>query len=290
MLSLFLFFNLFLHVIYFSYYKIEATTYIYRLTVISLIFCIANYIHNIILLTSDYSLTLFNDSLRLNTTIFTQEAFIALIAIILLISFRDYKFKQEFFLFVFGHIVSANFLLESYNFIMLFISWEFFNLSIYIMIVGNGVKKQHALSASLKYFLLSAFSTAFLLLALTMIYHITGSLEFEPVYLAMQNNSIDLPVILIIFALIFKLGAAPLHFWAPDLYDSTPLPVTAIISTLPKIVYLLLLTNLADFLYGQFNFFMIAGFLSLIVGTIGLSQQFKIKRFLAFSSITNVGY
>jgi len=158
------------------------------------------------------------------------------------------------------------------------------------MIIGIGVNKQQALSASIKYFLLSALSTTFLLLALAIIYHITGSLEFENVYLAMFENQIDLPVILIIFALIFKLGAAPLHFWAPDLYSSVPLPVTAYISIIPKIVYLLLLLDLDDFLSCQNNFFIISGFLSLIFGTFGLSQQFKIKRFLAFSGIANVGY
>lgn len=290
MLSLFLFLNLFLHIIYFSYLKIEGNTYIYRLTIISLVFCLADNFHNIILLAPDSTLTLFNDSLRFNTTIQTQESFILIIALILLIAQKDYKFKSEFYLLLFTNIISANFLLESFNFIVLFISWELFNLSLYIMIIGNGVNKQQALAASLKYFLLSALSTAFLLLALTMIYHITGSLEFEPVYLAMSNQSLDLPVILIIFALLFKLGAAPLHFWSPDLYDSTPLTITAYISNIPKIVYLLLIVNQADLLDCQSNFFIIAGFCSLIVGTLGLTMQFKIKRFQAFSGIANLGY
>lgn len=158
------------------------------------------------------------------------------------------------------------------------------------MIIGNGVKKQEALAASMKYFLLSAFSTAFLLLALAILYHITGSLEFEAIYMAMSYNNIDLPVILIIFALLFKMGAAPLHFWAPDLYDATPLPITAFISNLPKLVYIFISLNLMDFLISQSNLFLIAGLLSLIVGTIGLTQQFKVKRFLAFSAITNIGY
>ena len=69
MLSLFLFLNLFLHIIYFSYLKIEGNTYIYRLTIISLVFCLADNFHNIILLAPDSTLTLFNDSLRFNTTI-----------------------------------------------------------------------------------------------------------------------------------------------------------------------------------------------------------------------------
>ena len=106
------------------------------------------------------------------------------------------------------------------------------------MIIGNGVRKQESLAASLKYFLLSAFSTAFLLLGLALLYHYTGSLEFEAIYIAMSFIDIDFPIILIIFALLFKMGAAPLHFWAPDLYDATKLPITAYISNLPKLLYL----------------------------------------------------
>lgn len=270
--------------------KIEHNLYIYRLALISLIMSFISSLYDTLRFSDGFAVTLFNDSLRINQAVLAQESLLIFLAIILLIVYRDFKFKPEFYLLIFTNLISACFLLESYNFIIFFISWELFNLSLYIMIVGNGVKKQDALAASLKYFLLSAFSTAFLLLGLAILYHLTGSLEFESIYLAMNFTPIDLPVILIIFALLFKIGAAPLHFWAPDLYDATPLPVTAYISNLPKLLYIFLALNLIDFLQCQNNFFIIAGFLSLIFGTWGLTQQFKIKRFLAFSAIANVGY
>jgi len=181
-------------------------------------------------------------------------------------------------------------ILESNNFIIFFISWELFNLSLYAIIIGNNVNTQEALSASMKYFILSAFSTTFLLLGLAILYHITGSLEFQTIYITMSERPIDLAIIFIIFALLFKLSAAPLHFWAPDLYSITPLPITAYISNIPKILYILISLNFMVFLECQSNYFLIAGFLSLIIGTIGLTQQTKIKRFLAFSAIANVGY
>lgn len=290
MLLNFLFFNLFLHIIIFAWKRIENNTYIFRLAVISLFFALISALYDTYLFKDGLAITLYNDTLRLNQAVLAQESFIIFLALILLITYQDFKFKPEFFLILFSNLISACLLLESYNFIILFISWELFNLSIYTMIIANGVKKQEALAASMKYFLLSAFSSAFLLLGLAILYHITGSLEFETVYIAMSTMSIDLPIILIIFALLFKIGAAPLHFWAPDLYDATPLPITAYISNLPKIIYLFLVLDLMDFLVCQSNLFLIAGFLSLIVGTLGLTQQYNIKRFLAFSAITNVGY
>ena len=270
--------------------KVEQNAYIYRLAIISLALAFASSVFDTFIFYDGFAITLLNDCLRINQAVLAQESLLILIALILLVAYRDLKFKPEFYLILFTNLISASFLLESYNFIIFFISWELFNLSLYIMIIGNGVKKQEALSASLKYFLLSAFSTAFLLLGLAILYHITGSLEFESVYIAMSFQSIDLPVILIIFALLFKMGAAPMHFWAPDLYDTTNLPIAAYISNIPKLLYILLALNLVDFLECQNNFFIIAGFLSLIIGSFALYQQFKIRRFLAFSAIANLGY
>jgi len=302
MLTIFLFLNLFLHVIAFAWMKVEHNLYIFRLAVISLTIALASSIYDTFIfghgigdgMSGGFAITLFNDCLRINQAILAQESLLLFIALILLITYRDFKFKPEFYLILFTNIISATYLLESYNFIIFFISWELFNLSLYILIVANGVQKQEALSASLKYFLLSAFSTTFLLLGIAMIYHITGSLEFESIYIAMSLpgdfHDMDFPVILIIFALLFKMGAAPLHYWAPDLYDTTKLPIAAYISNIPKLLYIFLALNLVDFLECQNNFFIIAGFLSLIIGSLGLFQQLKIRRFLAFSAIANLGY
>lgn len=290
MLTNLLFINLFLHIIVFSWMKVEQDVYIYRLAILSLTLALASSIFDTFIFYDGFAITLFNDCLRINQAVLAQESLLIFIALILLVAYRDLKFKPEFYLILFTNLISASFLLQSYNFIIFFISWELFNLSLYIMIIGNGVKKQEALSASLKYFLLSAFSTAFLLLGLALLYHITGSLEFESVYIAMSFQSIDLPVILIIFALLFKMGAAPLHFWAPDLYDTTNLPIAAYISNIPKLLYIFLALNLVDFLECQNNFFIFAGLLSLILGSFALYQQFKIRRFLAFSAIANLGY
>lgn len=289
MLLNFLVFNLFIHIIIFAWKRHENTNFFYKLSVASLF--IALIMGGLDLYHAEPTYTLlYNGVLRSHRLLLSQQFFIILITFILILIYREYKFKPEFYLLIFTNIFAMCVILESFNFVIFFIGWEIFNLSLYALIIGNNVRTQEALSASMKYFILSAFSTAFLLLGLAILYHTTGTLQFEPIFMNLEHNPIDLAAVFIIFALLFKLSASPLHFWAPDLYSVTPLPITAYISNVPKVFYIFIVIVLMDFLDCQSNYFLIAGFLSLIIGTIGLTQQTKIKRFLAFSAIANVGY
>lgn len=287
--------------------------FIYRLTIISLIQILCFNFYDITLGNTD--ILFLNDNIRINQTILIQEELIIFITLILQLNYipnGSRYFKAEFYLILLMNQLSINFLLESYNWIIFFIAWELFNLSLYIIIINNGINKQETLSASLKYFLLSAFSTIFLLLGLAILYHQIGNLEFESIISLLHRDQAfelkhglwDTSLMdgwmlggsLIFFALLFKMGAAPLHYWAPDLYDATILPIAAYISNIPKILYLFLIMNQIG-LFGtpwaitNYDYLLIIiGLLSLIFGSIGLTLQYKIRRFLAFSAITNLGY
>lgn len=100
----------------------------------------------------------------------------------------------------------------------------------------------------------------------------------------------NIGIICIIFAIIFKLGAVPLHFWAPDLYNVTPLPIMAYVANVPKVLYFAVILIIISVCQVHSNLYPIFGVISLIIGSLGLMQQNTIKRFLAFSAITNVGY
>lgn len=276
--------------------------YIYRLTIISLIQILCFNFYDLLIIDPN-DIFFLNDSIRINQTILIQEEFIIFIILILQLNYipnGSRYFKVEFYLILLMNQISMNFLLESYNWIIFFIAWELFNLSLYIIIINNGINKQETLSASLKYFLLSAFSTIFLLLGLAILYHQIGNLEFESVLHLRHFTDFDngwfLGGSFIFFALLFKMGAAPLHYWAPDLYDATILSITAYISNIPKILYLFLIMNQIRlfgtpwFITDHDYLLIILGILSLIFGSIGLTLQYKIRRFLAFSAITNLGY
>lgn len=122
-------------------------------------------------------------SIRITKMILFQEIFVLSIALLILISYIGFNQKGEFYLISIMNLVGIIFLLESYDFLTFFISWELFNLSLYIFIISNDRSSEKSLSVSLKYFLLSAFSTAFFLLGLIIIYHEIGNLHFDSIIL-----------------------------------------------------------------------------------------------------------
>ena len=142
-------------------------------------------------------------------------------------------------------------LLESYEFLTFFISWELYNLSLYILIISHDRQSEKSLSISLKYFLLSAFSSAFFLLAFTIFYHLIGNFHFDNLILLMimnpNNFYLNLAILFMIMTFLFKLSAVPLHYWAPDLYDNISTQITIWVAILPKMLLLFLILNLIKF-------------------------------------------
>jgi NADH-quinone oxidoreductase subunit N len=108
-------------------------------------------------------------------------------------------------------------------------------------------------------------------------------------------NGILIGITFVCVALLFKVGAAPFHMWAPDVYEGAPTPVTAFFSIVPKVAIFALLLRLFYFTFHDFigfwqPIFLYTGVLSMIVGSIGALYQKKIKRLMAYSGIANVGY
>ena len=186
------------------------------------------------------------------------------------------------------------------NMSMLFIGIEIMSVSLYIL---AGIRKSNFASneASLKYFLMGAFSTGFLLFGITLIYGATGSFDLEGInkYLVENYQAIS-PIfypgiILLLVGLCFKVGAAPFHFWIPDVYEGSPSLVTTFMSTVVKVAGLAALLRLfADTFAPLHDFWMPPLFaltcLTLIIGNITALFQKDFKRMLAYSSISHVGY
>src|SRR5882757_5157185 len=134
-----------------------------------------------------------------------------------------------------GIIVMVSF----YNLTMLFIGIEIMSVSLYIL---AGIKKSDFASneAALKYFLMGAFSTGFLLFGITLVYGSTGSFSLEGIQSFVLAHSFGVDpllytgIILIIVGLCFKVGVAPFHFWTPDVYEGSPTLITAFMSTVAK--------------------------------------------------------
>ena len=187
-----------------------------------------------------------------------------------------------------------------YNLVMLFIGIEIMSVSLYIL---AGIKKNDFASneAALKYFLMGAFSTGFLLFGITLIYGSVGSFGLQDIrdWVLAHPRNIDpmfyVGIALIIVGLCFKVGAAPFHFWTPDVYEGSPTLVTAFMSTVVKTAGFAAFLRLFTECFSTLSAFwmpalLVITILTLFIGNITALYQRSFKRMLAFSSISHAGY
>mgnify|MGYP001827102913 FL=1 len=186
-------------------------------------------------------------------------------------------------------ISSANHLL------MVYLGLELLSFSMYALVAMNRDDSVSS-EAAIKYFVLGAIASGFLLYGISLIYGLTGTLYLSE--LSVENDmgiGIIAAVIFVVIGLAFKLGAVPFHMWLPDVYQGAPLPVTLLIASVPKIAGLLLaLRLLMDGLqfmheYWQQSLIVLA-LLSLAVGNIIAIAQTNLRRMLGYSTIGHVGY
>ncbi|TBO45015.1 NADH-quinone oxidoreductase subunit N [Pedobacter kyonggii] len=185
------------------------------------------------------------------------------------------------------------------NMAMLFVGLEIMSVSLYIL---AGIRKKDFASneASLKYFLMGAFSTGFLLFGITLIYGATGSFDLDKIQAYLVNSQTISPifypgVILMMIGLSFKVGAAPFHFWTPDVYEGAPSLITTFMSTVVKTAgFAAFLRLFAGALAPLHDFWvaplMVIVCLTLFIGNVTALFQRNFKRMLAYSSISHAGY
>jgi len=186
------------------------------------------------------------------------------------------------------------------NLSMLFIGVEIMSVCLYIL---AGIRKLNFASneASLKYFLMGAFSTGFLLFGIALIYGATGSFDIDVIQNVLVNSVNNVSplfypgIILMMVGLCFKVGAAPFHFWTPDVYEGAPSLITAFMSTVVKTAgFAAFLRLFAGAFEPLHDFWMpaliVIVIITLCLGNITALYQKNFKRMLAYSSISHAGY
>ncbi|QHS55102.1 NADH-quinone oxidoreductase subunit N [Mucilaginibacter sp. 14171R-50] len=187
-----------------------------------------------------------------------------------------------------------------HNLAMLFIGIEIMSVSLYIL---AGIRKKDFASneAALKYFLMGAFSTGFLLFGITLIYGSSGSFDLDGIrdwVLTNPRNTDPLfytGIMLVIVGLCFKVGAAPFHFWTPDVYEGSPSLITLFMSTVVKVAGIVAFLRLFSACFSTISSFWTPVLLTitiatLLIGNITALYQQSFKRMMAFSSISHAGY
>lgn len=217
------------------------------------------------------------------------------------------EYMTEYSLIILFSTFGASLLVSSADFISIYLSIELQSFGVYIL-ASLYRDSESATSAGLKYFLLGGLSSCMILLGIGLIYSYTGLTKFESLYslisVSYDNDIIRSAILglsLMIIGFLFKVAAAPLHNWAPDVYDDSPTIVTIWLTIMPKISILIFLLELIthinmESLWLNDNLdiikylLLISSSLSLLLGTIVGLAQIKIKRLLAYSTISHVGF
>ena len=186
------------------------------------------------------------------------------------------------------------------NMSMLFLGIETLSISLYVM-AGSRRFEVKSNEAGFKYFLMGSFASAFLLFGIALIFGVTGTFSIDGIGVYMRNHADHLDplfivgMLLMIFAMLFKVSAAPFHFWAPDVYEGAPSLITALMSTLVKIAafaaFYKLLSVCFVFAMGKAEIILtVSCAATLLIGNLIALTQDNFKRLLAYSGISHAGY
>jgi len=185
------------------------------------------------------------------------------------------------------------------NFLVIYMGLELLTLSSYALVA---LRRDHtaAIEAAMKYFVLGAMASGFLLYGMSMLYGATGSLDINAVFKAIVSGQVRHQVLVfglvfIVAGLAFKLGVVPFHMWIPDVYQGAPTAVTLMIGGAPKLAAFavtmrLLVEGMLPLAIDWQQMLMLLSIASLFIGNLAAIAQTNIKRMLAFSTISQMGF
>ena len=208
-------------------------------------------------------------------------------------------FRGEFFALALFAVLGMMVMISANHMLVLYVGLELLSLSLYAMVALQRDSKQ-ATEAAMKYFVLGALASGLLLYGMSMLYGLTGTLELPRMAAILQAGVKDhvilaFGIVFIVAGLGFKLGVAPFHMWVPDIYQGAPTAVTLFIGSAPKLAaFAFTMRLLVDGLHpavGDWQgMLVIMAVLSLAIGNLAAIMQTNIKRMLAYSTISHMGF
>ena len=235
------------------------------------------------------------------------KVFILGFAFIALVYTRHYLkmhdlLRNEYFILALMSILGMMIMVSGHSLLTLYLGLEIMSLSLYALI-ATARDRANAIEAALKYFVLGAIASGLLLYGMSMIYGISGSLDIAQIsnfasastLNSQQTLILNFGLVFLVIGIAFKLGAVPFHMWVPDVYQGAPSSVTMFLSTVPKIAAIallirLLIEGLGDLQHYWADLFMILAVLSIAIGSLVALTQTNIKRMLAYSTISHIGF
>jgi NADH-quinone oxidoreductase subunit N len=202
----------------------------------------------------------------------------------------------EYFALIFFVLCGIAIVSSFESLLMLFLGIEIISIPLYIL-TGSDKRNLKSNEAALKYFLMGAFSTGIMLMGITLIYGVKGSFNMEVIRMGTTNLTPMLAagLLLLLFAMSFKVSAAPFHFWTPDAYDGAPTVFTSFMATIVKVAGFIAFIRLFEGCFGDVKqqwqlLVAIITAATLFIGNITAVFQQSVKRMLSYSSIAQAGF
>ena len=208
-------------------------------------------------------------------------------------------FRGEFFVLSLFGLLGIMIMISAHSMLTMYLGLELLSLSLYALVAYNRDSAVAAESA-MKYFVLGAIASGTMLYGISILYGVTGTIDFSLLAVALTGpDGLTMPAILglvfIVVGVAFKFGAVPFHMWLPDVYEGAPTPVTLFIASAPKIAAFALtwrvLVEAMSAMHGSWGGMLIVlSVLSLVIGNVVAIAQTNLKRMLAYSTISHVGF
>ncbi|AEW03296.1 NADH dehydrogenase [Niastella koreensis] len=202
----------------------------------------------------------------------------------------------EYFALIFFVLCGISIVSSFSSLLMLFLGIEIISIPLYIL-TGSDKRNLKSNEAALKYFLMGSFSTGIMLMGITLLYGVKGSFNIDVIRMGTTNLTPMLAagLLLLLFAMSFKVSAAPFHFWTPDAYDGSPTVFTAFMATIVKVAYFIAFIRLFEGCFGDVQkqwqlLIAIIAAATLFIGNITAVFQQSVKRMLSYSSIAQAGF
>lgn len=208
---------------------------------------------------------------------------------------KNHKHVIEFYILLLTTLLGMFFMVSSGNFLMFYLGLELASIPL-AAIVNFDLEKIKSSEAAVKMILSSAFASCMMLFGISMIYGTTGTLNFTELPQLITGGSLQIMSLIFVFTgFAFKLSAVPFHLWTADVYEGAPVPVTAYLSVISKAAMVFVFISILNPLFVNaqnvwYNMLFLTIVLTITIGNLFAIRQNNIKRFLAFSSISQVGF
>ena len=255
-------------------------------------------------------LSVLNDTIINDYVSFFSKLVIGSLSVFCLLMIQPYLMNQkinqfEYILLILFAVLGLFLLCSSNDLLTAYLAIELQSLAFYVL-ASFKRNSTYSVDAGIKYFILGAFSSSLFLFGVSLLYGVTGTINFEELKdlftdITLNEMSffdvslVKFALVFILISLLFKLAIAPFHTWAPDVYEGSPSASTFFFAVVPKIAIFVLLLRIYYFSFFSFfdswrYFVVIVTVLSIVVGSFGGLEQRKLKSLLVYSSISHMGY